>query len=171
MTDPIKDYYDRSGRKPALGSCPDARDLLRVASLGADETLRDIVIQHCLACDPCTEKLALMKRQESQPFAEGAPGREAVSKTKRALESRRAAAKGEGAGKGRPLWLALFVVFMALSFVWREYFLQMLVLAVVSAGKWLLEGRRYRISIGVDGKSPSESGRLDRRLKQPQDPQ
>jgi hypothetical protein len=135
------------GPKPRPDTpCPDFPDLNDWAQGRLSEERRDALLEHVASCDACTEKIAFMKRfaEEAPPAA---PSKEAEAAAKRAL---RGAGRSPRAGNGRRhAWLGAFLLFLALSFVWKEYFLQMLLLAAVAAAKWIADGRSHRLLIDV----------------------
>lgn len=152
--DPIKEYFES---RPAEGSdtaCPSEEKLLEWAENRINDADREKFIEHAASCGACTQKAALIKS-----FQRGAAPTESAP---RALDAKVAAALRGKRGQEAPrtgIWFALFCVFMGLSFVWGEYFLQMLVLAVVFAGKWLIESRARRIFIDVTHRGSTDADR------------
>lgn len=151
--DPIEEYFKTDNPPRETTACLDEAAIAALA--GGDEGPGgDEAIAHARDCPSCAQKIALTRR------ALGAFPEQAVPrKLERRVFSRLGLSR-RGPGSSI-VWFLLFAVFMALSFVWKPYFLQMLVCAAVAGGKWLLEARARHLYVNVthQGKADGESPR------------
>ena len=145
--DPLKDYFESSSLPGGADACPSEEKLSDWAEGRLGDADREKMVEHAAVCEGCTRKAALIKTLQRERHADVAPPRTLDAKIAAMLRRK---ARGEAANAPHTaVWMALFALFMGLSFVWTKYFLQMLVMAVVFAGKWLIESRARRIFIDV----------------------
>ncbi len=150
--------------------CPEAFELWSWVQGDIAPEDREKLMAHTHACGSCSEKLALIAELKIGTIKE-IP---LTGKLERRI-GERLNPLGRGRGKTGSsfkthLWFFPFSVFMALSFLIPEYFFQLLVLAIVSALKWLLDTRAHYTRIALiqrdlspDTSQPEE--RLSQRLK------
>ena len=155
--DPLKAYYASTPLTEGR-DCPAPEKFFEWAEdiLSADE--RERLTAHAAACGPCTEKIALIRSLKSRGYAGDALSEETLKRLGKRLRSERSVKQPSDIF--RRLWFAAFACFMVLSFVFSKHFMQMLVLAVVCAAKWLLDTRAKHIYINVlhrreEGESPT----------------
>ncbi len=146
----IKDYFKSHSAGEGNGSaaCPAPELLFRWSQNAVSDGERETLVHHAASCRICTEKIAAIESLKSEGFAD-APSDEAFVKKLQTEIRRRREPPIAPSDLYRRAWFLAFAVFMALSFVWHEYFMQMLVLAVVCAAKWLIDTRARHIYVDV----------------------
>lgn len=147
--DPLKAFF-RSASEAANGpaGCPGADLLFRWSSGTVTDGEREALVQHAASCGACTDKIAMIEDLKARGFKEDELAAEFASRIQKEMRNRlRSARKPSDAG--RRLWFAAFVTFMVLSFFVPQYFVQMLVLAMVAAAKWLLDTRARHVYVEI----------------------
>ena len=173
--DPIKDYFESLKAEEGGEPCPAPERLFAWAENLVAAGEREELVRHAASCPACTEKITLIERLKREGVPEKAVSGDEMKKIRSEIRQKRAKDRKPSA-IGRGLWFAGFVGFMLLSFGVPSHFLQMLVIAVVCAAKWLLDTRAQHIYVNVHHRRdseapPSESpGRTNRLAADPSRP-
>ena len=153
----MKRQFEEAG--PKRLDCPQEEIFARFMENHLSPDEHDALIDHVSSCGRCARLVAALKRLETERENIGIPvPNELERKTIDSL-SKKAGSKGPGPSKYKNLWLLGFGIFMALSFIWSRYFLQMLVLAIFFGLKWLLDTRPHKVWVDIthkkeEGKDP-----------------
>jgi len=161
--DPLKKHFQTRGPSGAPGECLSEDVLFRLTHEKPAPPERERAMEHAMQCSICTEKIATLKSLADEPPADRDLSPRLLGKTPAKRRARFSTPIG--------VWLALFALFMTLSFVWPLYFVQMVVTATVFGGKWLIESRARHLHIqithGAGGSSSASGdtgGRVSKRL-------
>lgn len=141
--------------------CLSIDELFAWANDRLDASGRETAERHTAACDSCSAKIAQMKRVLATPAPEADPSPRAMAALIKKFGS-----VGPARGYAQYIWFGLFILFLGLSFCFKRYFVQMLVLAAVCAGKWLLASRTRHVTIEVSGKGKDSDipARIQKRM-------
>lgn len=161
--DDLKKYFDSRWGKAAK-NCPDVQEILDWAEGRTSYAGRETLVSHTAECSSCLEKLTFIKECLSKPAHERQPS---AALKKRVMEFIRAgeASRHGSVRRHTHLWFTLFLVFFTASFVIKPYFMQMLLLAAIAGGKWLLDTHRHHIFINVKQKLKPENEGKSRLFK------
>ena len=143
----LKEFFDN---RPAgeAGQCPEPDSFFRWSRGDVRDTERDGLTRHAAACGACADKISALEGVKAGGFPDGTPDEAQERRIRAAIREMRNPPV-EPSAMARRIWFFAFVAFMALSFVWSRYFMQMLVLAIVCAAKWLIDTRARHLYVEI----------------------
>jgi len=111
---------------------------------------------HCSDCRPCSEKIGLVKNLLEQELPELRPPAKILRRVRNHIMRRIFIKKVSWKQLRRPLGFIGFIIFFALSIVVPQYFLQMLVVAVLCGVYGIFENRPKEVHINVTHKTDTK---------------
>jgi len=117
-----------------------------------DEKLSDIELKeierHIADCNICLDMLLVAHEAQKKKFS---------------IQPLRSRVEKSGKKKPELKWLFAGLVFLALSFVFRHYFLQFLAIAVILGFKWAMEGEGAKRVIMIFKGIPEKEKKFERK--------
>ncbi len=145
--------------------CADDDTLLQLCKGLIEPNEKDRIMEHASGCRMCIERIAEIKKALSLDIPRSDVPKSLESSTIKAVSKQiKKGRRSDTLWKKHHIWLALFVIFVLLSFGLKSFFIQMLVLAIFFGIKWLLATRAHEMNIRVthEQKNPDDNQENDR---------
>ncbi|MFT5206315.1 MAG: hypothetical protein ACI9CF_000050 [Candidatus Omnitrophota bacterium] len=142
--------------------CLTDMEFMNFCDLDPTSAERQASSNHLSSCEVCRQKMADINSNPDINETDVEVPADLVSRANRTIRLHLIAKQSMLWLRSTHLWLGVFCVFIIASFIFPKYFIQCLLVALITGAKWLIESRTAKNNLTIISNNSSENEAIEK---------